>query len=87
MNELELIKKLSASARGESPPLVDISGTVLRAVGPRKAPAEPVLWVCGAVSLAAAAVALVAAFVQASPAPADADTLLATFSSVFTGIL
>jgi len=72
MNTDELLTKLAQAARGDAPPLVDVAGGILEAIGETRRPSNVLLWAFTAVSTAAAAMVALAALFQAPPAPTDA---------------
>lgn len=71
MNEEQILRKLASAARGDRPPLIDVSGQVLGRIGAAPAPRNLVLWLFSGVSSVAAAV-VVALAINAAPARPDA---------------
>lgn len=56
MNPMERLDKLVEQARQDAPPLVDVTARVRNTIASRSETDEPVIWVFGALSSAAAAV-------------------------------
>ena len=72
MNTDELLARLAKAARADAPPLVNVSGGILEAIGETRRPSNVLLWVFTAASTAAAAMVALAAALQPPPTTADA---------------
>ncbi|MBI5724153.1 MAG: hypothetical protein HZA50_09365 [Planctomycetes bacterium] len=83
MNEIEFIRKLSAAAKADSPPPIDVAASVMREICLARPQRETLFWLlAGASSIAAAAVVAVMALVSWSGATDPMNSIFSGFAMV-----
>lgn len=83
MNEIDFIRKMSAAARADEPPQVDVAASVMRAIGRPVRQRETLFWViAGASSMAAAVVVAVMTLVTLTGATDPMNSMFSQFAMV-----